>query len=85
VWVASEVDEATLKEVARETGGRYFRATSAELLSQVYHEIGALEPSRVEMRSYTQWAEMGPRVLALGGALLALELLLGFTVLNRYP
>jgi len=85
VWVASEVDEATLKEVALQTGGRYFRATSAELLSQVYHEIGALEPSRVEMRSYTQWAEMGPRVLALGGALLALELLLGFTVLNRYP
>jgi Ca-activated chloride channel family protein len=85
VWVASEVDEATLKEVARETGGRYFRATSAELLSQVYREIGTLEPSRVEMRSYTQWAEMGPRVLALGGALLALELLLGFTVLNRYP
>lgn len=85
VWVASEVDEATLQEVARETGGRYFRATSAALLGQVYREIGALEPSRVEMRSYTQWAELGPRALGAGAALLALELLLGFTVLARYP
>lgn len=85
VWVQSEVDEATLKQVADGTGGRYFRATSAELLSQVYREIGALEPSRVEMRSYTRWAEIGPLALALGAGLLALELLLGFTLLSRYP
>jgi Ca-activated chloride channel family protein len=85
VWVASEVDEATLRAVASETGGRYFRATTAELLSQVYQEIGALEPSRVETRSYTKWAEMGPLVLALGAALLGLELAVGLTLLNRYP
>jgi len=85
VWVASEVDEATLKEVARVTGGRYFRAPSAELLAQVYHEIGALEPSRVETRSYTKWAELGPLALCLGVGLLGLELAAAFTVLNRYP
>ena len=85
VWVASEVDEATLKEVADETGGRYFRATSGELLSQVYREIGALEPSRVETRSYTQWAEMGPAALWLGALLLCLELTAGLTLLSRYP
>ncbi|MBI4364791.1 MAG: VWA domain-containing protein [Candidatus Latescibacteria bacterium] len=85
VWVRSEVDEATLRQVADGTGGRYFRATSAELLAQVYHEIGALEPSRVEMRSYTRWAEAGPLLLALGGGLLALEMILGFTLFGRYP
>jgi len=85
VWVASEVDEATLKEVASVTGGRYFRATSAELLAQVYREIGALEPSRVETRSYTKWAELGPLALGLGVGLLGLELAVAFTVLNRYP
>ena len=79
------MDEATLKEVASETGGRYFRATSAELLAQVYREIGALEPSRVETRSYTQWAEIGPLALWLGAALLSLELTAGFTLLSRYP
>ncbi len=85
VWVASEVDEATLQTVAKETGGRYFRATSAELLAQVYREIGGLEPSRVETRSYTRWAEMGPLVLGIGLGLLGLELLLGFTIMRRYP
>jgi len=85
VWVASEVDEATLQAVARETGGRFFRATSAELLSQIYHEIGVLEPSRVETRSYTKWAELGPLAMGAGLALLGAELLLGFTLLRRYP
>jgi Ca-activated chloride channel family protein len=85
VWVASEVDEATLREVAKDTGGRYFRATSAELLAQVYREIGVLEPSRVETRSYTRWAEMGPLFLGLGVALLTMELALGSTWLSRYP
>jgi Ca-activated chloride channel family protein len=85
VWVASEVDEATLQAVARETGGRFFRATSAELLNQIYHEIGVLEPSRVETRSYTKWAELGPLAMGAGLALLGAELLLGFTLLRRYP
>ena len=85
VLVASDVDEATLRAVATETGGRYFRATSAVLLAQVYREIGALEPSRVETRSYTRWAELGPLALALGTGLLALEMALSLTLLRRYP
>lgn len=85
VWVRSDVDEPTLRAVAQITGGRYFRATTAELLAEVYREIDALEPSQVELRSYTKWAEAGPRVLSAGLALLALELLLGATLLRRYP
>ena len=85
IWIRSEVDEATLREVAEITGGRFFRATSAALLSQVYREIGSLEPSRVTLRTYTQWAEAGPALLAAGAALLGLALILGATVLARYP
>ncbi len=85
VWVRSDVDETTLRSVAEITRGRYFRATTAELLDRVYHDIDALEPSRVEMRSYTRWAEVGPRFLAAGLVLIALDLLLGATWLRRYP
>ncbi len=85
VWVRSDVDEATLRTVASLTGGRYFRATSAELLSQVYRDIDAMEPSQVETRSYTRWAEAGPGLLAAGVGLLALDVLLGALVLRRYP
>lgn len=85
VWVRSDVDETTLKTIADTTHGRYFRATTAELLDRVYHEIDALEPSRVEMRSYTRWAEAGPKFLGAGLILLALDVLLGATWLRRYP
>ena len=85
VWVRSDVDEPTLRAVASITGGRYFRATSAELLARVYRDIDAMEPSQVETRSYTQWAELGPALLATGSALLVFDLLLGAFVLRRYP
>lgn len=85
VWVRSEVDEPTLQAVATLTHGRFFRATTAALLARVYQEIDKLEPSRVETRSYTQWAEVGPLVVGVALTLLALRLLLGATWLRRYP
>ncbi|HEY6572248.1 MAG TPA: VWA domain-containing protein [Candidatus Eisenbacteria bacterium] len=85
VWVRSEVDEPTLQAVATLTHGRFFRATTAALLARVYQEIDKLEPSRVETRSYTKWAEVGPLFVAAGLLLLALDLLLRTTLLRRYP
>ncbi|HKW51362.1 MAG TPA: VWA domain-containing protein [Candidatus Eisenbacteria bacterium] len=85
VWVRSEIDEVSLRSVAEITHGRYFRATNAELLSQVFRDIDTMEPSQVEMRSYTQWAEVGPGLLAAGAILMALNLLLGATFVRRYP
>jgi Ca-activated chloride channel family protein len=85
VWVRSDVDEETLQSVATITKGRFFRATTASLLSRVYREIDALEPSRVETRSYTRWAEIGPWFVAAGVLFLGLHLLLGTTLLRRYP
>jgi Ca-activated chloride channel family protein len=85
VWVQSEIDEPTLRSVAAITHGRYFRATSAELLAQVYRDIDAMEPSQVEMRSYTQWAEVGPWLLAVGSGLVAVQFLFGAFLPRRYP
>lgn len=85
VWVRSDVDEPTLQAVATVTHGRFFRATTASLLSRVYQEIDRLEPSRVETRSYTKWAETGPLALGIGLALLALDVLARATLFRRYP
>jgi Ca-activated chloride channel family protein len=41
----SDLDEDTLKEIAKTTGGKYFRATDAAALQQVYREIDRLEPA----------------------------------------
>lgn len=39
-----EIDEKTLREIARKTGGRYFRAKNTRELLEIYKEIDALEP-----------------------------------------
>ncbi len=41
----ADLDENTLKEIARITGGEYFRATDADALDRVYARIDRLEPS----------------------------------------
>src|SRR5205085_5394070 len=42
------IDEALLQEMARSTGGRYFRARDAAALQRIYEQIDALE--RVPVR-----------------------------------
>lgn len=71
---APELDEATLRAVAKETGGSYFRADDTESLLRVYSEIDKLEPTEGEqstvrpVRALFFWP--------LGGAM-ALSALLG--------
>lgn len=40
-----DLDESTLQSIAQITGGRYFRATDANALRDVYREIDKLEPA----------------------------------------
>jgi len=41
----TDLDEGTLRAIAQATGGRYFRATDAHALRDVYREIDSLEPA----------------------------------------
>jgi len=41
----SDLDEATLQQIAKLTGGEYFRATDASALQAVYRQIDRLEPA----------------------------------------
>jgi len=71
---SSDLDEATLRKLADETGGSYFRADDTESLLRVYAEIDRLEPSegQAEMVRPTRSLFFWP----LGGAL-ALTAMLG--------
>lgn len=71
--VKMEIDENLLTEVAKITGGAYFRATDSSALEQIYHQIDALEKTQAESRTV-----MIPQPLyrwPLGLALLLLFLL----------
>lgn len=41
---SAELDEATLREIASNTGGRYFRAQNTQRLREIYDVIDQLEP-----------------------------------------
>lgn len=81
----AEFDEATLQEVARRTGGRYFRATSREKLQEIYAEIAALETTPIKDQVRVDYAERYAYLLWPGLALLLLELGLANTRFRRIP
>ncbi len=85
VTIDAKVDEDTLKKIAGVTGGRYFRATSAEALEQIYHEIDRMEKTKAETVEYVQYHEVGPLLALLAGIALAGGLLLAETVGSRIP
>src|SRR2546430_11127808 len=47
-----EIDEPLMTEIASMTGGRYFRATDAQSLRNVFAEINRLEKTPVEQVVY---------------------------------
>ena len=79
-----EIDETLLKEIAKTTGGRYFRATSNTKLAEIYTEINALEKTDIEEFKYTNYTELyRPWALwALG--LFLLELFLRYTLFRSF-
>ena len=80
-----EIDEEMLEDVAKKSGGKYFRATNSDALREIYHEIGELEKSKIEERIYTDYAELYPFFLWPVFGLIFLEIALVTTRLRRVP
>ena len=80
-----EIDEKTLTEIARLTGGQYFRATDKEKLQAIYDEINQLEKSKVEVTERITYHELFLAWVLAALALLTAELLLSSLVLKRIP
>ena len=77
--IRNEIDTNTLKDISKETGGQFFRATDKEALSQIYAKIDELERSEIEVRNFTDYKELFRWFL-----LPALFLALIYFVLKRY-
>ena len=70
------IDEALLEDVARKTGGRYFRARDAAALQRIYQQIDQLERVPLRVKTYVRWTDLYRWPLALALGALVLELLL---------
>jgi Ca-activated chloride channel family protein len=83
--MAADVDEETLQKIADKTGGKYYRADSADTMRKIYAEIDSLEKTEVEVKKYEHFDELY-RPVGLGGlALFLLEIILSQTVWRKLP
>lgn len=79
------IDEKLLKQIAGETGGKYFRAKDNAGLENIYTEIDGLEKSKVEISKITRYTEKYFPLVMVALAFLLLEVLLRFTVFKKFP
>ena len=80
-----DIDEATLQQISRRTGGKYYRADKTETLRSIYDEIDRLEKTDVEVKKYQRYREIFPFVALPGLVLLLLEIILNHTVWRKLP
>ena len=83
--VEVDIDEETLKKIAQETGGRYFRATNRQSLMEIYSEIDLLETTEIEVKQYTRYGELFLWPLSAAALLLLIEAGLSYTVFRKIP
>jgi Ca-activated chloride channel family protein len=80
-----EIDEALLTDVARMTGGRYYRATDRQSLRDIFSTIDRLEKSTVQHEVYRRIDESYRLPVGIGLLALALELVVAATFAVRVP
>ncbi len=79
-----EIDEDLMKEIAKTTDGRYFRATSNKKLEEIYSEINKLETTEIEEKKYFNYDEKFKPFVWLAFGLLLIEITLRNTVFKGF-
>lgn len=80
-----QIDEASLTEIARLTGGKYFRATNNNKLKEIYKEIDTLEKTKIEVTEFRKHAEEFLPIALLAGLILFAEIILRLTLYRSIP
>lgn len=85
VPMAVDIDEDTLTKVADKTGGKYFRADSAETLRRIFAEIDRLEKTTIEVKKFQRYRELAHWLIAVGLGLLVTEVVLANSWFRKLP
>jgi Ca-activated chloride channel family protein len=79
-----EIDEQLMKNIAKNTGGKYFRANSNAKLETIYSEINKLETTEIEELKFYDYDEKYRPFLIFAGILLLFEVGLRNTVYRSF-
>lgn len=79
-----EIDEDLLKQIADETGGRYFRANDNTKLAEIYNEINKMETARTTVDSFPVYKELFGKYALLALLALLVELIFNWFVIRKF-
>jgi Ca-activated chloride channel homolog len=79
-----EIDENLLKTIAKNTGGKYFRATNNAKLKTIYESIDKLETSEIKELKFYDYDEKYRPFVWIAGILLLIEIVLRKTVFRSF-
>lgn len=82
--VQVEIDEDLLKEIAKVTGGQYFRATNNRSLKEIYKEIDQLEKTEIEEFKFYNYDEKYRIFLIMALGFLFIEFILKSTLFRSF-
>ena len=80
-----DVDEGTLKKIADETGGKFFRATDTQSLKNIYGEIDRMEKTTHQLKRFEHQGELFAWAVLPALALLGAGIGLEHTRFRRLP
>lgn len=83
--VKPDLDEELLRNIARNTGGRYFRATNNDKLEAIFEEIDKMEKTKLSIREFSRREEEFLPFALVALLLLAIHVLLRNTILKNIP
>ncbi len=83
--VVIPLNDASLQEIARTTGGEYFRASNTRTLEKIFSTIDKMEKTTGEEIIYTEYNELFPYFITLGLLALLASVILGNTLFRRLP
>lgn len=79
------IDEKLLTQIAKETGGQYYRAKDNESLKNIYAEIDRLERSKIEVTAVRHYGEEFFPLALAAILLLLLDMTLRWTLFRKFP
>ncbi len=80
-----QIDEALLKKIAQETGGKYFRANNNRKLEAIFKEIDRLEKSKINVQQFRRKYELYFPFALAALLLFVVEISLRYLVFRKLP
>ncbi len=80
-----QIDEALLKKIAQETGGKYFRANNNRKLKAIFKEIDRLEKSKINVQQFHRKYELYFPFALAALLLFVMEVSLRYLVFRKLP